>query len=157
MDNSFYIIAALLVFGVVAFSLNTILSSVKWTQTEGVIVHAEMDDVSNAATMTGSGSRYSYKIDIKYTYSVSGKEYTGTKIVAAIPNIFERKQDAEEIIAKYPIGAPTAVYFNPSNPKASALIAGKQINSIAIVALGLLAATVISGIIWVLRSGLLDM
>lgn len=66
---------------------------------------------------TDNDSEYSstsYEPVIEYIYSLMGQSYTGKRIAYGA-NSFNLKK-AQEIAAKYPVGSPVVVHYNPEKP-----------------------------------------
>jgi len=117
------------IFIVISISILTILKSSNWVATDGVIEKIELIEKYNQPNLAMSESRksFDYIINLKYKFTVNNSKYTGTKIYAGLPNIFDNKKDTENILNKYPKNTKTTIFFDPSNPNNSSLITSKSI------------------------------
>jgi len=59
-------------------------------------------------------------IELRYTYSVGGVEYTGRNLTL-FPNTIFGKERVDEILENYHVGQYVTVYTNPDKPKESIL------------------------------------
>jgi Protein of unknown function (DUF3592) len=62
---------------------------------------------------------------IVYDYMVNGRRYQGNRVYSMTPAKVEPPYD---FIARYPVGKPTTIYFNPNNPADAALERPGNIN-----------------------------
>jgi len=61
---------------------------------------------------------------VAYKYTIMGRDYTGSRIAFG-SNTFTRKK-SEEIIARYPVGQPVMVHYNPDKLEYAVLEAEAQ-------------------------------
>ena len=66
------------------------------------------------------GSTTWYNPVVVYSYTVSGKEFTGSRLRFGNPRSASRKK-AEAAIAPYPVGITPLVRYNPQDPKEAVL------------------------------------
>jgi hypothetical protein len=86
-----------------------------WPSTSGTVL---MSSVQSRRT----GRSNSIYPVVVYQYEVNGKTYQGQIIKAGEQFLNVRVAgQAQATVARYPIGASVAVYYNPSNPSESAL------------------------------------
>jgi len=86
-----------------------------WPSTMGTVLS------SNVQFRRSGNSTSVYPVVI-YQYQVSGQTYQGQTLKAGEQFFSVRIMgDAHATVARYPIGAQVMVYYNPANPKESAL------------------------------------
>jgi hypothetical protein len=68
------------------------------------------------------GSKFTYRpmADIRYRYSVDGREYEGSRLGYRTIEL-HTEQHAAADCARYPEGKQLKVYYNPENPADSVL------------------------------------
>ena len=64
-----------------------------------------------------------YRIVVSYTFGTGGKVYSGHRYRPG-SNLISTASSAEGIVAQYPRGSSATVYYDPANPKRSALKVG---------------------------------
>lgn len=97
----------------------------KWETVEAYIESAEIVPVTGPMAKTevsGQPHAGSFKLDIVYRYSFRGNEYSSSRIFFNLPNIFERRHEAEEVLERFPPGEVRMAYVNPSIPSKSSLV-----------------------------------
>ena len=115
----FALAATFCVFGspVMGFFLTRIFleakASASWPIVAGVLQKVEI----------GETSVNRYYADIAYTFSVDGRDYTGTRI-AASDGEYNIRDGAVQAIEGLRVGDAVSVYYNPSNPSQSVIRAG---------------------------------
>ncbi len=94
------------------------IKSKSWPTVEGNITTSETEKMEGEDT---EGIRLvAYKPNIRYSYTVSGVQYTSSRI--SFEGIkTSGKIAAKEMLARYPIGKQITVYYNPRNPQQSTL------------------------------------
>jgi hypothetical protein len=86
-----------------------------WPGTMGTVL-------SSSVQSRRSGNSISTYPVVIYQYQVSGQTYQGQTIKAGEQFFSVRIMgDAQATAARYPVGAQVMVYYNPANPKESAL------------------------------------
>lgn len=87
-----------------------------WPSVQGTITRSEVDAVRSNKTTT-------YGLKVAYTYSVDGQQYEGSK---ARPSMWRTgdRGFAEELVARYPLGATIPVYYRPGQPSEAVLETG---------------------------------
>ncbi len=101
-------------------------ASEKWDDREGRVISAEVEK-SRERSSTGGRSGWQYYAKISYRYSVDGVEYTGTRLRFDDPpggSDESGKREAEEFLARFPMGEPISVYVNPYDPTEAVLEQG---------------------------------
>lgn len=96
---------AILLRGLVDYR-NALLSA-DWPSVPGSITGSYVKTSSS----TKGGTTYSAKIS--YTYSVQGKQYTGSRI--NFGSLLTSSSGAREIVARYPVGKALNVFYNPAD------------------------------------------
>ena len=133
--STFIIIFSILV--TISIAVWTFVKSSNWVGANGIIDEIEIIVKYNQPNLAMSKNRksFDYIINLKYKFAVNNRKYTGTKIYPGLPNIFDNKKDAENILNKYPKNTKTTIFFDPSNPNNSSLITSKAIPTKGIVTL----------------------
>lgn len=86
-----------------------------WQSTTGMVL------MSSVQSRTSGRSHSVYPV-VVYQYNVNGKTYQSQTIKAGEQFMSVRiSGQAQETVARYPIGATVTVYYNPANPAESAL------------------------------------
>jgi hypothetical protein len=86
-----------------------------WASTTGAVL------MSSVQSRTSGRSHSTYPV-VVYQYTVNGNSYQSQTIKAGEQFINVRVLgQAQETVARYPIGATVTVYYNPANPAESAL------------------------------------
>ena len=110
--NAAILIIALLVFGLVfgGFGLrryNIGKESGSWPTVKGKVTYSHVDSrrVKN---------NQEYMASVKYSYSVDGKSYTGSRVTAS--DVYQKTLGrANDIIKMYPVGGEVSVYYDPAD------------------------------------------
>lgn len=91
--------------GLGVYSLRGALVSRGWATTEGVVIHSG----------TTVGRRGALRADVRYTYSVAGQSFTGTRKAEVF------FADGEEQVRRYPVREHVRVYYDPHDAGSSLL------------------------------------
>lgn len=83
-----------------------------WPKIKGQIRSSEVK------VITGEGEAYEPKIS--YVYVVGGQEFFGDTIQPGLV-LFDDREPADALIAKYPAHAQVAIFYNPADPGESTL------------------------------------
>jgi len=125
------LVSVLLIFGLVlgGFGLYRYRKgreSAAWPTVRGKVVysHAEPHKVE-----TG----HHYRPAVKYTYTVSGKAYTG-KAITASDEYQKTLGGANDILREYPVGSDVSVAYNPDDPGQAVLKTGLRKNTYVLLA-----------------------
>jgi hypothetical protein len=73
-----------------------------------------------------------------------------------LSNVVTNKNDADDLIAKYPPNSPAVIYYDPLSPSQSALIAGKSVPVMGFVMIGLMIITISAVIGFMVKSGIVN-
>ena len=77
-----------------------------------------------------------YSPVIVYRYQVAGHDYTGRRYAISHPSTADA---VRAILARYPAGATTNVYYNPANPSSAVLAQSPLSFSLVFVTVGAVA------------------
>lgn len=103
-------------------------ASAEWPTAVGVITGAELDHSSDE-----DGD--SWQPRVSYRYLAEDVQRTGVTIKFG-ENSYDSRRTAEEILARYPVGRPVAVYYDPADPETSVLEPGVTAGSYILLAVG---------------------
>lgn len=112
-----------------------------WPTTEGEIIVSE---VIKTSVDIPEHHRVSYTPNIIFKYSVYDNVYESDKISLSKFSKSGHKNDAEKMIARYPLNEKVTVYYDPKNPATGILVPGKLTDITTAFALGI--ALIIGGI-----------
>lgn len=132
------------------FMLLKFKRSANWASIEGSILESTIEKIQGSRTQGTTD----YRINIRYQYTVEGREYTGNRVVAGLPNIAGSRSDREDTIRKYPAGSAAIIHFDPGAPADSALVVGKSLSTagfIAIAGLLLVVGGIMFGLLYVME------
>jgi len=87
-------------------------SSYDWGTGEGKILTAE---VERDVRRDEDGKSVTYIPHVKYAYQVDGQDFQGEQIGFGTPK-FSIARKANAIVAQYPAGGQTSVFYNPIDP-----------------------------------------
>ena len=90
-----------------------------WPRASGKILSSGVRTEHVRRRRGGSTTHY---FDVRYAYEVQGTDYESDNFHVGADNISAR--DIPRVQAAYPVGASVQVYYNPANPKESALEGG---------------------------------
>ena len=146
-SNAFILIVVLIVFGLVLggfgfYRYNMGRQSADWPTANGRITYSHA-----SPHKTKNGNEYS--ASVRYTYTVSGKNHTGTRITSS-DQYQKTLGGAKNILSSYPAGRDVLVYYNPSNPTSALLETGIRSN-VYIMLGGAVACILFAGLILVSR------
>jgi hypothetical protein len=91
--------------------------SSSWPITAGEIISSFV----KTSTSTGAHHGTSYDPEISFTYSVAGKNYSGTAIT---PGRNWRYSSSYRAVHTFPTGTETEVYYSPADPTIALLMPG---------------------------------
>jgi hypothetical protein len=122
----------------------TTMASLKWPITQGNITFSEI----KATSKIGPG--YYYSPDVRYRYTVNGKDYNGNKVIAADYSSSSASR-AGKITRQFKKGSNVNVYYNPENTSEAVLMPGGTLLTYVPFCFGIIATA--SGIIALLYYG----
>ena len=95
----------------------TCRESRNWPCVEGRITESTMQ-------VTRRHRSTSYSPRVSYTYSVMGQAYFGTGMTIGATQGFSSQAKVQAQLAKYPLGQPAPVYYDPQQPAQATLEPG---------------------------------
>jgi len=88
-----------------------------WPGTQGRVIESRLN---KRETTDGEGKETTaYAAVVRYTYSVTGKEYTGDRIAFGVKPL--NRNSAAEIVNRYSVDRPVMVYYDPKKPQQAVL------------------------------------
>jgi hypothetical protein len=129
----FLIVLVALPMGAVAFllagrawrGLCQILTARRWPSVAGQVVASGVKETAVRVRRRTRGTRFRlaqrYAPQVVYVYEVSGVGYRGDRIHLNETVLASGPDYAEWVAARYPVGSPVTVYYNPANPGKTAL------------------------------------
>lgn len=102
-------------------------ASGSWRRVEGVITESEVVPHRVRLSGEGSGSRI-YRPEIRYRYTVDGKEYTSDRIYFGRALGRPWRGQLDELVRRYPAGGTTSVYVPPGDPDLGLLEPGAKVD-----------------------------
>jgi len=90
--------------------------SLSWPQADGVIAHSAVLQQMQTSSSTNAAT---YKADVTYRYKVQGRDYSSERITLA--DFSSSTGRAQDIVDRFPDGAPVTVYYNPVDPSDAVL------------------------------------
>jgi len=94
--------------------------SLSWPSTEGIISHSAV--LQQMPQTANSNDAVTYKADVAYRYKVRGRDFSSERITLA--DFSSTTGRAQDIVNRYPDGAPITVYYNPVDPSDALLEPG---------------------------------
>jgi hypothetical protein len=111
-------VAGLLMFFFYFRALARVRASEGWPAVQGTIIESWVDE-STTTEEDGTISRR-YKPKVLYKYAIMGQEFQGERITFG-PTMSGNRSSAEKVLARYPKGSSTQVYYNQENPEDAVL------------------------------------
>jgi hypothetical protein len=130
----------MLLFGVVWTAIAVYIftrsrKSASWPEAVGKVLFTEVRRVDTVTSSARTGS-LTYQPYIKYEYSVGGSRYENAAYSVAARAWTADPAPAADILTRYPVGGDVPVFYDPSNPRDSALIPGDSGGNWYFLALG---------------------
>jgi len=117
------LLAFVLVFGVLAWRAWEVKqASVQWPSVEGVMLVSQPRS-QHLNSAEPEGAQHDWVSEVRYRYSVNGVSHTGDRL-RAFGRRHMSREEAEQELALFPVGAKVKVYFDPAKPDSSVLIPG---------------------------------
>ena len=106
-----------------------------WPTVTGHVLSATAVEVDRE---TSNGMVSTFTPVIRYEYEVEGTLHSSARLnfLSDEHRTFEEHRAAGHVVARYPIGAPVDVFYNPANPKQAALDVPKPAAHNAVLAYG---------------------
>jgi hypothetical protein len=109
-------------------------ASASWPKVSGRVTDAFVNHSQDAE---GGNS---YSPEVSYTYVVDERPFQGSRIKFGELSYSSRNR-AQEIVNRYPVGQPVAVYHDPDRPERAVLEPGVSGGSYLVLGIGLLFVT----------------
>ncbi len=109
-------------------------ASRSWVSTIGKVIDSRVEPTPR-----------NYRIAVSYTFDAGGKAYSGHRYRPG-SNLTSTAGSAEGIVAQYPRGSSATVYYDPANPKQSALKVGLDVDDFYLPGFGV--AALAFGLLW---------
>jgi len=87
-----------------------------YASTQGTVLR------TNITSSTDSEGGTSYTPEVKYAFQVGGVKYNSDRISYLF--VSSSSKAANDVLARFPVGKPTTVYYNPASPGDSVLLRG---------------------------------
>jgi len=158
MSTWIWIVIVIIVVVAASIGLSKLSSSRNWPATEGKVMSSSVEEMrqTNQMLINEGASNFEYKVNVQYEYSVDGQSYVGNVVSAGLPSIFDSKADADNLVAEYSAGKKIEVFYEPDRPQNAALITAKSIPVVGIAIMLLMIIAIAGGIIYLLKSGILN-
>jgi cytochrome c-type biogenesis protein CcmE len=158
MSTWIWVVIVTIVVATTLIGLSKLSSSRNWSATEGKVISSSVQELrrTNQMLINEGASNFEYKVNVQYEYSVNGQSYSNDVVFVGLPTIFDDKSDADNIVAKYEGDKTIEVFYEPNNPQNAALITAKNISITGLVVMLLMVVGIASGIIILLKSGILN-
>jgi|SRR5688572_13441865 len=101
------------------YSLVRTYQSLHWPKAIGTIVSSAVEEYRD------SKGTMMYRAAISYRYSVSGREYVGSRRIFGGEMAVNWPGPAEKAIALYPVDATVPVHYDPGKPGEAVLLPGQ--------------------------------
>lgn len=109
-----YVVVGVLLLGQFGGQALNYLTSMGWEQVPGTVTSSEVEDAWDT-----TGDRYAGRV--LYTYEVDGVTYEGDQLDLRDVAYVGRQEDAERLVAPYPVGASVMLYVDPADPTRAVL------------------------------------
>lgn len=110
----FYAVVGLLLLGQFGGQVLNYLGSMGWEQVPGTVVSSGVEDAWDT-----TGERYAGRV--LYTYEVDDVRYEGDQLDLRGQTYVGHREDAEQLVAPYPVGASVMIYVDPADPTRAVL------------------------------------
>jgi Protein of unknown function (DUF3592) len=97
-------------------------ASPQWPSVEGEITESRARPF-NAQSGEPEAGKNDWMAEVRFRYSVQGVTHEGNRLQAFGRHYFSR-EEAEQALAPYPVGARVKVFHDPAQPEVSVLIPG---------------------------------
>ena len=114
-----------------------------WPQVKGTITRAEID---TRVSGRNGRKREKYRPGIAYAYEVDKRSYSNDKIMFGVTMRTESRQEIEQVMSAYPLGAGVDVCYDPNDPSSSVLQPGVENRSMILAIRNVSAGILVLGI-----------
>lgn len=97
-------------------------ASPRWPSVEGEVLVSRARPYNEQPYEPEAG-KHDWMAEVRYRYSVNGVSHEGNRLQAFGRHYFSR-EEAEQALAPYPVGARVKVFHDPAHPDVSVLIPG---------------------------------
>ena len=97
-------------------------ASPRWPSVEGEVLVSRARPYNEQPYEPEAG-KHDWMAEVRYRYSVNGIGHEGNRLQAFGRHYFSR-EEAEQALAPYPVGARVKVFHDPARPDVSVLIPG---------------------------------
>ncbi len=118
----FLLLCGLVAMAFLLHSLYLGLSSSSWPTTTGRVLKSEIQTKRNPAS---SGTIAYYHPVVVYEYRVGGKRVVSKRLGNYLA-FGERLEEAESLVARFPLGSDVRVYYHPRLSRVAALMPGMK-------------------------------
>jgi len=155
-------LAVIIVAGIVLLLASRLIGGSKWHEVDATILSASVTPIVGSGKGQqkdpdiGSG----YRLDVRYEYSVNGRQYESTRVVRGMPAaIYPTEPRANRALEEYVEESRVSAYSDPDNPANAVLISSKKIPRSAWFALYLLTSLILAvfGIMALSHFGVIDL
>jgi hypothetical protein len=98
------------------------LSMLAWKKTRGVVVSSETRSLERDRDRFGP----SFTVDVRYRYTVDGRDYSSDRFTTGNPRLFYWVQEAAEFRKRFPPGKEVEVLYAPYDPAQATLFAERS-------------------------------
>jgi uncharacterized protein DUF3592 len=95
-------------------------STLSWTPTTGRIMYANVESHQSYSSSSHTHTTV-YSPQVAYEYMVNGMRYQSNQIAVGAGYSTSIYSMMEAKVARYPVGAPVQVFYNPANPQEAVL------------------------------------
>ena len=104
-------------------------ASASWPSVQGQVTSSVVD----RSTDSEGGTSYSPEVD--YEYTVNDQRFSADRIKFG-ENSYSSRRQAEDVVARYPVGQTVAVYYDPVEPETAVLEPGVSSGSYIVIGIG---------------------
>jgi len=92
-----------------------VVQSQNWPSVPGRVVESRIDE--NRSTDSEGEVSISYRPYVRYEYQVGGETFASDKLYIGLANYSSNRQNAQQTVSQYPVGAVVNVFYNPEDPR----------------------------------------
>jgi hypothetical protein len=108
-----FVVVGLFLLAIILRSQRRASASQNWPMTMGTVIASFVEPRRSSNGRGGTSTSY-YPV-VVYEYSAEGQRYQSRRIAFGL-EVGGMSRMAEARIARYPVGSPVNVYYNPANP-----------------------------------------
>lgn len=97
-------------------------NSPQWPSVEGVMLTSQPRAMHDNPAEPES-AKHDWVAEVRYAYMVDGVSYTGDRL-QAFGRRYMTKEEVQQELAPFPVGAHIKVFYDPAQPQSSVLIPG---------------------------------